>query len=547
MNLLQEKWMPVRHTDGRREWVSPSRLADPDLVAFDADRPDFNGALAQFAIGLLQTTTPMDTGTQWKQLFHEPPSETTLREWFAPIERAFEFDGDGARFMQDFSLRDGEGENKPIAALLIETPGENTLRNNADHFVKRDQVGRLCPDCAALALLTLQVNAPSGGAGHRTGLRGGGPLTTLLLCHPPRSLWHDLWLNVQERSRFAAPDGIVGPQSTWLTFPWLADIGAVQKAEGETAPAQVSPLHVFWAMPRRIRLDLEHLTTGSCAVCGRPSERLISRYTTKNHGLNYKGPWNHPLSPYYEAKEGWLPLHPQPGGLGYRHWLAWVLGQSADKKSRRPAALLTHVLDSGTRRRTLDGSLRLWAFGYDMDNMKARCWYESFLPLYHLTECGKEGRSKLSDAIGTFLAGAELVGSYLRGAVKDAWFSAEARGDLSAVDATFWSQTEVAFYRQLKTFIETLAADELAEIDTLSVRQGWHAVLVKTALRLFDGRFAGSGQIERQKPARIAEAHRQLTRNLYGPKLRNALRLPDPVNSKVSATKPDNQTASGTP
>jgi CRISPR system Cascade subunit CasA len=29
---------------------------------------------------------------------------------------------------------------------------------------------------------------------------------------------------------------------------------------------------------------------------------------------------------------------------------------------------------------------RLWAFGYDMDNMKARCWYEAQMPLYEIEE-----------------------------------------------------------------------------------------------------------------------------------------------------------------
>ena len=47
MNLLTEPWLPVRKRDGTREWIGPSRLSDPDIVAFDADRADFNGALAQ--------------------------------------------------------------------------------------------------------------------------------------------------------------------------------------------------------------------------------------------------------------------------------------------------------------------------------------------------------------------------------------------------------------------------------------------------------------------------------------------------------------------
>ncbi|MGH8525355.1 MAG: type I-E CRISPR-associated protein Cse1/CasA, partial [Gammaproteobacteria bacterium] len=308
MNLLNEPWMPVRCRDGGREWVAPRRVSDPDIVAFDADLPDFNGALAQFAIGLLQTTTPVDSPIEWKQLFTSPPDAETLESWFAPVEVAFAFDGHGARFMQDISLKPEEGAVNPISALLIESPGEQTLKNNSDHFIKRGQIAGMCPYCAASALLTLQINAPLGGAGHRTGIRGGGPLTTLIGSEE-RSLWSDLWLNVRERSVFLARGGDPNKTAEHLMFPWLGDIGKIQPEGGETAPIQVHPAHVYWAMPRRIRLDLGNVSAGDCAICGRASERLVLRYVTKNHGLNYKGAWDHPLSPYYETKEGWLALH----------------------------------------------------------------------------------------------------------------------------------------------------------------------------------------------------------------------------------------------
>lgn len=229
MNLLNEHWLPVRRKDGARSWVSPDQLADPDIVAFAADRADFNGALAQFGIGLLQTTTPVDDLASWRRLFETPPDTVTLRGWFAPIKAVFQFDGDGARFMQDFSLKSGEAATCDIGALFIESPGENALKNNSDHFIKRGQIDGVCPHCAATALLTLQINAPSGGAGHRTGLRGGGPLTTLVLCQPQRSLWHDLWLNVRERSGFLAQQGDATKMQTYSSFPWLADIDATQK------------------------------------------------------------------------------------------------------------------------------------------------------------------------------------------------------------------------------------------------------------------------------------------------------------------------------
>ncbi|MBX9935940.1 MAG: type I-E CRISPR-associated protein Cse1/CasA, partial [Burkholderiaceae bacterium] len=121
MNLLTENWLPVRTRDGHRTWVSPAELSRSDLVAFDAVRPDFNGALAQLAIGLLQTTSPVETSVAWGRLLKTPPDQATLHDWFAPHKLAFEWDGDGVRFMQDFDLRTGTGETQSIAGLLIET------------------------------------------------------------------------------------------------------------------------------------------------------------------------------------------------------------------------------------------------------------------------------------------------------------------------------------------------------------------------------------------------------------------------------------------
>lgn len=521
MNLLSEPWMPVRRRDGSREWIAPHQTSDPDIVAFDSARPDFNGALAQFAIGLLQTTTPMDSLSVWRQLLASPPDEETLRRWFVPATAAFEFDGEGARFMQDRSLKPVDGNMKEIGLLLIESPGAKTLEDNGDHFIKRGQVLAACPDCAASALLTLQINAPKGGAGHRTGLRGGGPLTTLVVSQKQQSLWHDLWLNVRERSVFLAQGGDSTKEAEHFTFPWLADIGKIQKEGGETAPIQVHPAHVYWAMPRRIRLDFDDVSVGECAICGRSSKPLVRRYVTKNYGLNYKGAWNHPLSPYYEAKDGWLPSHPQPGGFSYRHWLAWV-GLSSDNKKQRPARVVEHFLES--TRRQAGEQLRLWAFGYDIDDMKARCWYESTLPLYGLADCERKAQRLIESEVGVWLGGAEMAVKCLRVAVKEAWFSGDARGDLGAIDASFWSRTEPDFYLQLKDLIEIVRDDR--NFDALPVREAWHWLLIKTATDLFDNEFVGAGAIERQNPYRAAKAFQQLGRSLRNRSMRQALGLP---------------------
>lgn len=538
MNLLEEPWMPVRLHDGGREWIAPHQLSDPRIAAFDADRADFNGALAQFAIGLLQTATPVDNVIEWRSAFRSPPDGNTLAEWFQPCKTAFEFDGDGARFMQDFDLRATDGEPLSIGSLLIETPGENALTNNSDHFIKRGLVNGLCPCCVALALFTLQANAPAGGAGNRTGLRGGGPLTTLLVAQQrpdaKRDLWQDLWLNVRERDGFLASAGDATKAAPHLCFPWLASLTAIQREGGSVAQVQTHPFYVFWAMPRRIRLDFENASAGACDICARKSDHLVSQYVARNYGLNFKGAWSHPLSPYYQSAEGWLPLHPQPGGLGYRHWIGLVLGMQNERRKVKRAEVIAQFFEAEVERRTGVG-LRLWAFGYDMDNMKARCWYEATMPLYALSDCAPAIQKILREEIGAWLAGAELSASYTRGAVKDAWFSRDARGKFDFVDAAFWSHTEPIFYELLRERIK--AAREGLTTDRQATAERWRSRLRNAALHLFDKELVGTGPIEHQNPARIAKAYHQLGINLNGPKLRTALGLPVKVNPKTSKTK----------
>lgn len=524
MNLLHDPWMPVRDDAGMRHWIAPDRLAEPQWRAFDADRPDFNGALAQFAIGLLQTTTPVDSPIEWRRCFNNPPSGDTLRQWFAPVTEAFVFDGDGPRFMQDVDLGDKGIAVNDIGVLLIDAPGEQTLKNNADHFVKRGQISALCAACAATALFTLQVNAPAGGRGNRTGLRGGGPLTTLVLAPEPASLWQHLWLNVAMRSIHLARCGDKRLDEPRHRFPWLAAISKLQ-APGETsqtASSQVHPDHVFWAMPRRIRLEAAP-SGGLCDVCGRDGAALYKSRATRPYGLNYEGEWDHPLSPYYRKdNESFLCVHPQRDGVGYRHWMAWVLGVATDRQSVRAASVVQRALALPPQ--TLKGPLRLWAFGFAMEKATALCWYEATLPLYHLADCSADAQRVVQAEVARWLAAADLGGSYLRDAIKEAWFDANARGDFSQVDAAFWDATESGFYRQLQALIE--ATRQGVGLPPLPTREAWHRQIVGTAVDLFDDRFVGTGPIEQQNPRRTVLARKQLLRNLHGPKLRAALGLP---------------------
>lgn len=533
MNLLYDPWMPVRDSAGQRHWIAPDRLAEPQWRSFDADRPDFNGALAQFAIGLLQTTTPMANVIEWGRLFKTPPDAATLQQWFEPVAAAFVLDGDGPRFMQDLSLSTEQGKSSPIAEILIDAPGESGIEGNKDLFVKRGVVLDVCPGCSAAAVLTLQINAPEGGRGHYTGLRGGGPLTTLITSAGRSTLWADLWLNVIDGDTTSARSDLSPSALSQLTFPWLGTVEQLQRPGGSVTSAQVNPLHAFWSMPRRVRLEFQTAESPRpCSICDRPSLTLVRTFLSRPNGIDYpSNAWLHPLTPYREKDGTWLPVRPKGDGLGYRHWLAWALsiGQSAERRARVVDHALTY------RQRQMGGALNLWSFGYEMRKDNPISWHESRLPLYALADCSVDQQALVQSEVGRWLTAAELVAFYLRAAVKSAWFSNKSPGDYGHIDATYYGATEAAFYKQLQTLIDTVAVS--ADHSPLPAREAWHAVLTRTALRLFDDDFVGTGAVERQNPRRIALAHRQLRSNLYGPKLRLALGLPVDTTTSKPARK----------
>lgn len=528
MNLVHTPWIPVRHADGTSGRIRPAQLAaiDNPPVALDAPRPDFNGALAQFLIGLLQTAfTPRDDD-EWVDRLEQPPSEQELDRAFNRHANAFELDGNGPRFMQDFEKleRITEGKRKPaanqIGSLLIEAPGEQTLRNNADHFVKRGHAGQLCPACAATALFTLQINAPSGGAGHRTSLRGGGPLTTLVALDPegsdlPDTLWHNLWLNILPATvRLTGNPDLDAPEDI---FPWLAPTRTSSPKEGrqDTTPMDAHPYQMYWAMPRRIRLDLDELHDGGCDLCGTEGP-VIRRHFTLNYGINYSGAWRHPLSPYQERDDAEpLPLHPQPGGIGYRHWLGLVYAQTEGKQRVVPAQVVEEFL----REATGMGQARVWAFGYDMDNMKPRCWYEATLPLYRVPDLILDD---FAECIRQMIESADLVSGILKTCIKEAWFKrpGDVRGDVSFLADGFWQHTEADFYARLPRLIEAIPQDR--DRDVLA---DWYRVLKRAAQTLFD-EWTSSGDMVFSDPGRIARAHDKLMKQLNGKKLKKLLSLP---------------------
>ncbi|MEE4356836.1 MAG: type I-E CRISPR-associated protein Cse1/CasA [Desulfococcaceae bacterium] len=507
MNLIHDNWISVIRKGGK-EKIAPWQISEADITDITAPRPDFKGALFQFLIGLLQTACPPEDTDEWKDWWDEPPEGGELKKQFEKFSHAFEPDTDGPAFMQDSDLPDGE--NKAVAALLIEAPGGKTQKDNLDHFIKRDMVNAVCPHCAVMALFTLQTNAPSGGVGHRVGLRGGGPLTTLVMPDEDgkeeSSLWKKLWLNILPKEETEYLSGNPKLKKDEDIFPWLAPTRTSEKKSGQdTLPTHAHPLQMYWGMPRRIRLDFSDTLSGTCDLCGESGDRLLKQFRTKNYGINYNGPWEHPLSPHNRSdpKKPPLPMHGQKGGISYRHWLGLVV--NTENSKMQPAMILHHYYEDKQDEITEVRQARLWAFGYDMDNMKARCWYESLMPVYPVSEKQRDVIGKQAEK---FIETAEKIAGNTRTAVKKAWFDrpGDAKGDFSFIDKSFWQNTEAAFYECIREVIEQ--ADGMEE-KTDDIKEKWAKTLFTQSLTLFD-QWVLSGSAEEKDMKRVIESRQEL-------------------------------------
>jgi CRISPR system Cascade subunit CasA len=536
LSLLDSAWLPVRRASDARARIRPAELTsgieDDPIVAFDWPRPDLDAASREFIIGLLSTACCRQVVDAWEDWWEEPPDAAALDACFAPYRHVFLLDGPGSRFLQDFDELDGG--SVPVGALLIDSPGANALKKNTDLFVKRGRIEALSRAATAIGLFTLSAYAPSGGAGHRTSLRGGGPLTTLLLPgsqSPDQNvpLWHQLWANVFWDEEWDDP-----ANRQEEVFPWLATTRVSDKGQ-ITTPEDAHPAQAFWGMPRRIRLDFEsNDERAPCDLTGEVDPVVVRSYRTRPHGCNYAA-WSlgHPLTPYYRSKAtdpAWLPVHPQPGRISYRDWVGLVLADVAGQNATRaPAAAVV-----GAERRLgwlapeVRRGARLHAAGYDMDNMKPRGFVESEMPLRLV---GDDIRADFELVLRELVLGAREAQGILSRAVRNTLSEREApgadAGSRGLARDRFWDETERPFHDAVAALADALEAieaetwpgvdkkDDAIRKILARAREGWRDLLRRTTLSIFDA-LVPLYQIEERDAERLVAARRNLRSGLYG-------------------------------
>ena len=493
-NLLSDPFLPVVMRSGAQRWLafpelvdgSESNGLDSDYpVEFNWQRPDFNIASFEFCIGVISLAFDIRNEDDWRPFWTNPPDRDALTEKLAPLVHAFYLNGEGPRFLQDHESL--QGNETPIELLLIDTPGQNGQRKNSDLLTHRDRYAALGLPAAAMALYTLQAYAPAGGAGNRTSMRGGGPLTALVVpatngSEPPVPLWRKIFANVVPCDEQLRIDEL--PKA----LPWMAPTLTSEKSR-TVSLADAHPLQAYFGMPRRIRLAF----SSKSGICSMTDEEgpLVTGFIQKPYGANY-GMWQHPLTPYRRQKEAGEPYSAKPksGRFGYRDWVAATVGSKDGKLAEQPTNI---KLAKNNRSQALSQNkqatdARVRVGGWAMNNMEAIAYLIAEEPL-HLAKTPDQQQA-LDDLARHFSEAADQAVFQLLSALKKALFSGQKnasndKGILDQARAHFFDATEDQFHHLLDDLLQEMPEDGRLTDPNASARH-WLRIMRHEALTIFD-------------------------------------------------------------
>ncbi len=449
MNLITDPWIPVRTRAGRRT-IRPAEVVDRDVIAVDFPRPDMTGATVEFLIGLLSTAGLAADEAAWAAGWRDRPTAHQLDTTLAPHVPAWS--------VQTAMQTPSQWTPQPIEGLFLDAPGDNTEKLGKD-FLRRSQDLALSPGAALAATMALQMYTGAAGrcesgAYLPVSLRGGGPLTTLVVGGD--DLWGQVWPNVetveQMRSRGVGSYG----QGLANVYPWLAD------QSDAVTPDGTHPAYVYWAMPRSVQLLWGE--GGVCSLTGQKADTLV-REIRLDCGAKATG-FTHPLSPYREVNGQWLPVLSPKERIGYRDWLGFV---TLDE-NRRPALAVSHVR---AHRYTLRDA-RVVACGAVLSKAQYETWSEGVAPLW---SADRDTRDVLDATARALVSGARQAVKMLRAALKD--------GRSPPSSGRFWIMTEAPFWAAMAA-AGRVARDD-ADDATFSIRIDWLLTIRKAALAIFDG------------------------------------------------------------
>ena len=484
-NLIYDKWMPVRRLNGDCEKIAPWEItdganSDNPIIEIASSRADFDGTLTQFLIGLVQTTMSPQNKRVWRKLWNTPPTIDELKSMFNTVATAFNFDGEGPRFMQDLTLKiedcsEEKGRFLPSEQLLLDF-----RQSGSDQFSKSGIIKHVCNHCLATMLMSYQFNAPSGGRGYRVSIRGGGPLTIIIVGN---SLWQTILLNVIIRdvyntNRYGNPE----KTNSEDIFPWMAPTHTSEN-NSVISLSDANPCRVYWAMPSRIIFEqLKEKVSCTCDVCGELSTISVSSYHTTNYGETYSKKiandtvylWTHPLTYYRTIKKSRFPILAKTDAMTYENFPLFTFGYGESREIALTISQFNDIKHNQSQDRDFFiREPRLWIFGYEFNRRVADCWRSRFIPLINIDNDFVETYEKTT---------VNMVRVVTHIAMNTQKYIKAAGLDLNGIKHTFFESTEREFYNMIYNLRDVI----LSRSDMTDVKLNWLKYLQHKSLMLYD-------------------------------------------------------------
>lgn len=524
-NLLFDPWIPVIRTNQNEpKHIAAYEIVKKDILSLDAPRADFNAALTQFLIGLLQTVCAPENPRAWRNLFNQPPSEDDLKNRFEDIKDAFYLDGDSYRFMQDKSIREN-GNIANILKLIPSIVGENTIEKNQDFFVKSSQISKSSIPNLILGLYLYQnycLSETGGRDGRHHGSLRGRNTVTVYISKESGNLWENLWLNIIQNNSFKK---LINSELPASCFEWMND----QPNDKQKTDSDMTLNDIYWSMPRRVWINFSDLNDGICDFNNQIT-KIIGNIYIKENGIEYKTKYiKHPLIPYFKNDDGFHPIKIGHEGINYGDWFSILRSDTASQN------LLEHA-----GRRNLDGVFKIFVCGYLSHSQQAKtlCWYQTKLPLF-IMPCEEKDRKEIESEIIKYIRASTMIGSskdgYLSAAIRMAWFGYDyyveqdkkknkkpdpfynkAAKSLynhpTEISKCFWDNTESKFYDLMERLYCDADRNMLTDEKKAEFRQEWYEHIKRETKSLFD-RWAFVTGIQ-NNPQRIAKAYNKLMEKL---------------------------------
>ncbi|MFG6572297.1 type I-E CRISPR-associated protein Cse1/CasA [Sulfitobacter sp. 1A13353] len=443
LNLIMDPWIPVVTTDGRRRVIRPHEMIDAEIRAVDWHREDLNIACLEFLVGLSFAALAPEDLEAWEDGLEIEPDD--LEAAFTRLAPAFNLTGEGPLFCQDQSML-STGNELQADALFLDSAGEKTISDNKDLMVRRNRYDGLTLPEAAMALFTFQTYAAANGVGKRVGLRGGGPMVTLVV--PGENFWEMIWANVP-----------YGRPARLEDFPWMREtISSSRQATTKgksTAGATVTlplgmdmPVETFFSMPRRVRLTFQ-------------GDRMIS-FREQTYGTNYIG-CLHPLTPNYTdpKTKDIIPVKVNVTRLGYENWIGTIIPAEQGVGRERAANFRSF------EERFPGQSASVLIAGWNMNKATAANFISSQPVLHSLS-----GRNQV--LVRGMIKAADIVSSHTYRAIKD------------AMDIPYGMRIQTEFYMRTEVAMNRLCAELSHGKARPEIGAAWLLEMQHSALSIFD-------------------------------------------------------------